>query len=157
MYSQKSWLTYVHSPSGAWCVGHSVFQESPWGASTKSSKGTRTDNDMDAVWFLIAVSCITAFPSCIKRTCIWRQHRECLFSQTSVLIMRFFKSYFSFPISLNMYWIHIQEARESHLTSHHGACGGHLEEGRQRFDFYQIDENNKSSTPEMWTNTLLLK
>lgn len=108
MYSQKSWLTYVHSPSGAWCVGHSIlhYQESLWGASTKSSKGTRTDNDMDAVWFLIAVSCITVFPSCIKRTCTWGQHQECLFSQTSVLIVRFFKSYFSFPISLNMYWIH---------------------------------------------------
>lgn len=51
----------------------------------------------------------------------------------------------------------LQKARQATSPSHHGAWGGHPAEGRQRFDFYQIEENNKTSTPEIWTNTLPLK
>lgn len=60
---------------------------------------------MESLWLPIAH--INAILLCIKKSMVlWSWHPEYLFSETSVLIMGFINSYFTFPISLNIHLIH---------------------------------------------------
>lgn len=150
MYSKKIWLTCAHSPFRSLVCSslNPSLSESLWGAPTKSSKGTRTDNDLGAVWFLI-------FDCSLFCYCISTMHKENMYLKTAseqcpnceVLQVLFFIFYLT-EYSFNTWWSKGGSAHPLTIV---------LAEGGQRFDFYQIEENNKTSTPEIWANRLLLK